>query len=368
MIEKFYQSFDKVEAPKSAVDQALSGALSAEASDAVIDFMPKKRRKAFISAVAAALVILITLGILLIPRHGSERLSGHSFTITANAAEIGDKFGSKVIGAFGCTGMPLWSPWQQGDERKFVMSADLSTLHIEGEDIKSVTMRTNVEGTYFMITPTPALETRPFDPAVDQLDNCVLWFIDEPVVVTNFDSEEELMAAMKEEGKKYTDVSFINTDFSKNDIYERLGGAEDYAMLGDTFTYQNIDGSNPVAIDHSLQLYTEFTKSDEAIEKMISQYDMLGLKMLGAYRNSDMPDWSDEQWENAQPQELTTPEMEEVEKQMEALSGKILEHLLDGEIIIDVTFNDGTVESKALTLGVGYLDDNPEKPYLTLSE
>ena len=351
MIEKFYRQFDKISAPDTAVEKAVEAAANADPSAQIIELKPKKRRRLWISATAAVLVIAVVLGVVLIPRHDNHDSSGSRFTITANAAALGDKFGSNVVGAFMCE-----SPFSMGyfDENKkgeYYMACIVDALHIEGEDIASVSMSTNIKEVLFMIDPIP--------PVKDGVTSVDLLKADDWTEELDVD-EGEIERAREKERSKYTNLSMIDSDQTEDELSEGFEGA----ICCNSFTYQNTDGYNPIKFEGSMMLWIMLTKSDAETKKLLDEVDALWDELQKLFKDVDEEEESEEAWKELEKKE------QEIMKKANQVTEKILRHIFkDGVFTVQVTFADGTTESKTLKLGAAIQNDlYGDFCWLTLSE
>ena len=338
MIENFYRQFDKISAPDTAVEKAVEAAASAEPSAQIIELKPKKRRKLWISATAAVLVIAVVLGVILIPRYSDSDSSGSRFTITANAAALGDKFGSNVIGAFGGE-MPFsMGQWDEDKSGEYYTAFVVDALHIEGEDIASVSMYTNIKEFLFVIDPIP--------PVKDGVTTSDLIAADDWTKMLDVD-EEDFDRAKEKEMQKYTDLSMIDSDKTEEELRTGFNGA----ISCNSFTYRNSDHDNPIKFEGNMMIWMKLTKSDEEMTRLLEETDAISEERAKLFQNG-AEDYSDEKWNELEKKD------QELSKKAGKLSEKIFRHVFkDGVFTVEVTFTDGTTESKTLKLGTAIQND-----------
>ena len=334
MIERFYRRFDDIKAPETAVENAVNAAATADPSAQIIELKPKKRRKLWISATAAVLVIAVILGVILIPHRDS---TGSRFTITANAAGLGNKFGSNVIGAFMGEGPVSMGDLDEEKKDEYYIAFIVDSLHIEGEEISSVSMSTNIKEVLFMIDPSPQLKD-----GVTTMD----MMTDDDDYEKKFDVEEgEFEYAKGKEWSKYTNLSMIDSD--KTDAELR----KEYPMVCNSFTYQNIDGYNPIKFEGSMMMWIKLTKTDSEIAKMLEEIDAIQDESARLHRYV-AENYTDKEWKELEKKD------QELNQKANHLTEQILRHIFkDGVFTVEVTFSDGTTERKTLKLGTAMQND-----------
>lgn len=349
MNKEFYGVFDQVKAPDPAVEKAIEAAASVDLSAQIIELKSNKRRKFWISVTAAVLVVAVILGITLIPRSGNSDTKGSRFTITANAAAVGDKYGSNTVGVF--RGSSPFSMDEINDEKtgEYYMAFMVDYLHIEGEDIASVSMRTDVKEFFFMIDPIPSMDDGADLSGLAAGDD---W---EKTLIAD---EDKFARAKEKEKSKYTDLSMIDSDKTEDELRTEFSGA----ICCNSFTYQNTEQHNPIKFDGNMLVWMKLTKSDDEMTKMLEESDAIS-KERGKLYQDVAEDFTDEKWDALQKAE------KEINQRDAKLTENILRHVFkDGVITVEVTFTDGATESKTLTLGAAIMDDEIGTPLLIISE
>ena len=353
MNKEFYGVFDQVKAPDPAVEKAIEAAASVDPSAQIIEMKSNRRRKRWISVTAAVLVVAVILGITLIPRSGNPDTKGSRFTITANAAAVGDKYGSNTVGVF--RGSSPFSMDEISDDKtgEYYMAFMVDYLHIEGEDIASVSMRTDVKEFLFVIDPSP-----PMDDGAD-LSGLAAGDDWEKTLIAD---EDKFARAREKEKSKYTDLSMIDSDKTEDELRTEFNGA----ICCNSFTYQNTDRYDTIKFDGYMMMWMKLTKSDDEMTKLLEESDAISKerdKERYKLYQDVAEDFTDEKWDALQKAE------KEFNQRAAKLTEKILRHVFkDGVITVEVTFTDGTTESKTLTLGAAIMEDEIGTPLLIISE
>gem|GEM_PF-6998975 len=174
--------------------------------------------------------------------------------------------------------------------------------------------------------------------------------------------EDKFARAKEKEKSKYTDLSMIDSDKTEDELRTEFNGA----ICCNSFTYQNTDRYDTIKFDGNMMLWMKLTKSDDEMTKLLEESDAISKerdKERYKLYQDVAEDFTDEKWDALQKAE------KEFNQRAAKLTEKILRHVFkDGVITVEVTFTDGTTESKTLTLGAAIMEDEIGTPLLIISE
>ncbi|MBR1732084.1 MAG: hypothetical protein IJ725_06595 [Ruminococcus sp.] len=349
MLKDFFKPMDNIKPSENDIERYIEAAVN---KDKITEIKPKKARGKItaISVIAATLALIIALGIVFYPKAVNSKnnaKSDYSFTLVANAAEIKNKnLGSNVIGAFeGGSSYGAYLKGQEGYGKypDWFQQFDLSSLRIEGENIKSVTVSSRNKGIYFNVNVYPKIIEGDINQYSPDKEGIFISKGNRSVCAENYKSEEEYNKARAEEKKKYTDTnSFNNSQYT----HKQITGASYTGFFGDfvcdSMTYNNTDKKKVINLDSVIELTVESIQTDD---NNVSEY----LKRINEIEEKEELVNSDESFEK------------------DKLLHKILKIIIDDTSLdITVEYNNGKKETKSFALGM-YVEDE-WFTWLTLSE
>lgn len=363
MDKNYFKAIDNLTPSKSALDRAIEAA-RAEQSGKVIPMKTTKKKFGLIGAIAASLALIITLGAVFFPSSVStdsgetnNDKSENIFFITANAAELENQISDKsVIGVFaGETGTARLADFDNNDDSDPFDSgqyykdgyADLfilygiSTFSVKGDNIKSISMKSNKKGIYFGVTPVGDIdESRNGDENVNYV------YTNGRAVAMGEKSYKEYEKSRKEKLKRYIDADSLNNSQYTKEELKKYGDGMYADIFCDEFTYENTDGKKIVDIGGDFDLVIESNHSNARIAKLLEKLDNVDGKIIEHKFRRENHDDLDSYRDN--------------------LYRKIVkETVMNATIDVTVNFADGTSQTKTLKLAY-YMDKELYFPFLTL--
>lgn len=360
MDKNYFKAIDNLTPSQSALDRALQAA-RAEQSGKVIPMKTTKRKFTLLGAIAASLALIVTLSAVFFPSSvktnkdkTKKEKNENVFFITANAAELKNYISDKsVIGAFaGSAGSSRIldfdnvddnDPYNAGQYYKdgyadIFWNYSMSKLSVNGDNIKSVTVKSNKKGVYFDVSPMGDInESRNGDEDVIYVSSN-----SGKVVAIKGESYEEYEKSRKKNLKRYTDTDSIqNSQYTMKEL-KKMGDT----IYCDGFTYNNKDKKKAVDFGRDLKLVIESNHSDSKIAGWLKELDEIEKEIIKCKYSHEM--------------------YEDLDNQRENLDGKIIKRTVKNATI-DVTanFTDGTAQTKTLELDY-YFENNDSFPWITI--
>ena len=362
MDKNYFKAIDNLTPSQSALDRALDAA-RAEQSGKVIPMKTTKRKFTLLGAIAASLALIITLGAVFFPssvptdNKTNNNKNENVFFITANAAELENQLsGKSIIGAFaGEAGTARLADFDNNDDNDpfdsgqyykdgyadvFILY-DISTFSVKGDNIKSISVKSNKKGIYFGVTPIGDIdESRNGDENVNYV------YANGRGVAIGEKSYKEYEKSRKERLKRYTDAdSLDNSQYTKKELKKYSDGM--YAnIFCDGFTYENTDGKKAIDIGGDFDLVIESNHSNAIIANLLEKLDNVDGKIIEhKFRREDCDD---------------------LDSYRDNLYRKIVkETVKNATIDVTVNFTDGTAQTKTLKLGY-YMDKQLYFPFITI--
>lgn len=320
--KKYKEEFDKIELSKTDKDILKARMYQAEENENEKSrskkqfFTVKTRVKIASAAVAAALIA----GVIFIPSNiggNGTNSSSNAFTIVANAAEY-NSAADNIIGLYSGSGNfgPIEGEKALNESGKTNYSAsyNLSNFAVKGENIKSVTVKSNTKYCYFSFSY----------------------------------SDKDLFSNYK--GLKNSQYS----QKQRNSFYS-------WSVYCDSVTYNaEDDSSSVVTLNNLLDYEIETNRTDEQIDKWLDKYEQIEEK-LQTIRAKQHQKYGDN------VEILETKKEIKLEATQEKYWNKAMEKILkDASFTLTVNFADGTSES--VDIYVDYLIENVDGSYCSVSE
>ena len=359
MIKEHLKAIDTLTAPQSAVDKALEAAREAQ-SGKVIEMKRtnNKRRFTLIAAMAAALAVVIGVGSAVLPRSAREQLT-NSFSLTANAAELNNKLDDKdIIGAFeGDGGSALMDDpynrtdniYESGNYYKdgyidTFWEFNLSKLRIKGENIESVSLKSESEGVYFSITPTSGFDYDEFELSKNgdfYFENGRSFHIDKKQI-------KKLEQLTKEKKSAYTYSDTLRTSQYTKDEFKKYGDGFGGENICDGFTFADKKKTQEINLDRDINLVCESIHSDPEIAGWLNRLREIEKQVLDAKLARD------------------DAMLDSLYEKKDAVNSKIIRKTVTGaKLTLTVKFTDGTEQSKALDLAYAPIKGDDYFPCVT---
>ena len=364
MDKNYFKAIDNLTPSQSALDRAIEAARAEQQSGKVIPMKTTKRKFTLLGAIAASLALIITLGAVFFPssvptdNNKTKREKNENvFFITANAAELENQLSDKdIIGAFaGSSGTTRLAdfenknhndPLDSGQYYKdgyadLFMKYDMATLSVKGDNIKSISVKSNKKGAYFGVTPVgDIVESRDDDAEITYV------FVNGKGVAMGKKGYERYEKSRKERLKRYTDAdSLDNSQYTKKELKKYSDGM--YAdIFCDGFTYKNTDGKKTVDVGGDLDLVIESDHSNAKIAKLLEKLDNVDGEIIEhKYKRENYDDLSS--------------------YRSEIFKKIVKETVKKATIDVTVNFTDGTSQTKTLKLGY-YMDKELDWLWVTI--
>lgn len=359
MNKKYFKGIDNLTPSQSALNRALEAARAEEQSGKVIKMKTTRKKFTLLGAVAASLALIITLGAVFFPSSvpTDKKAGENTFFITANAAELKNQLSDKsVIGAFeGSAETARLADFDNSNKSDlydtgqfykdgyadFFMLYDMSKLSVKGDNIKSVSAKSNKKGVYFAVTATGDIEkNRTEEGEVNYV------YENGKAVSIGKKSYEEYEKSCKERLGRYTDAdSFKNSQYTKNEL-KKFGDGIYANIFCDGFTYNNEKGEKSVNLGGDLSLVIESNHSNSKIAKWLKELNKVEKQIIKRKYSSE--------------------NYNDLDRCKDSLYSKIIkETVQNSDIDVTVTFTDGTVQTRTLEIDC-YMDKEIDFPWITI--
>lgn len=339
MYKNLYKSFDNISPSDTAVEKAVCLALNTDEKNncKVHNF---SKRKMTISVLAACLVLVFVctfiFGLQKPPVSVDEAIGDYNFIIRANAYQA-EKFNTDedkaVIAAYSGILSGGWAMYQNFEKESekspnFFQSYAFNNFSIEGENIESVTFRSNAQGTYFAVSPA-GFFVNAYDAEINRIENETL--------------------------KLLSDMSLSNSQYTAEELCEYSDGLSFGRIYCDTFTFNNTEKTNIINLSNKLEFILESNHSDKVISEKLDKLWECEQKIL-ELRSKNTSDSG-----------MPSGEEDALYRELDELSVEIRQRILsDSTIDVVVKFSDGTQQTKKLIMGLEEADNNTF--WLTISE
>lgn len=339
MYKNLYKTFDSIFPSKSAVDRAVDSALNID-EKRICTVHKFTKRNVTVSILAACLVIVFLctfiFGLQKPPVVTDDLSSEYNFVISANAYQA-DKFNNgkdkTVVAAYAGILSGGWAMYQNYEKNletspNFFQSYAFNNFSIRGENIESVTFRSNAQGTYFALSPAG-------------------FFV-------NAD-EGEIKKTEEEAVKLFSDMSLSNSQYTAEELREYSDGLSYGRIHCDRFTINNHQNNEIINLSNKLEFVLESNHSNKEMSEKLDKLWACEEKILElrSHNISDSGECSDV--------------LETLYKELDKLSVEIRQLILsDSTVDVIVKFSDGTQQTKTLRMGLEEAEN--DTAWLIISE
>ena len=329
MYKDLFSGFENVKAPESVVDKTVKAALLDNEKSKEVISVSFKRRGFATGVLAACLVLTFVCTLILgISSNNISTVSDtltqgkkYSFTIRAGAKlpVESDTESETVIGAYAGTLTGGWAMYPnieryEEESPNFFQSYTLDDFTLVGEGIESVTIKSNLKGTYFAISPAGY-----FTSADDEL------------------AQQQVQKSLE----KFSDLSLENSQYTADELKEYSDGLSFGKIYCDTFTYTNSQKNAVIDLSGKLEFVLESDRSKDNMNLMLGdiwqcEQDLLAIRADHTFEEGEI-----------------SKDEEELYEKLDDISKDILKEILkDSTVELIVRFEDGTVETKTLVMGL----------------
>jgi len=340
--KKIFEDFDKIQVPQKVVDDSVKLALDeTQATECIHHYTFRKRR--IFMPLAAACMLAVFAGTLCfgligegvknrstVINEGSDYQNRYSFTVRAKAGRADD---ATLIDVNSTEVTGGWAMYENFEKYKdfspnYFQSYVLTEFNIEGDNIKSVSLKTEKEGVYFAISPAG-------------------YYINA--------NDEIARQKVKEAAENYSDFSLKNSQYTYRELQEYSDGLSFGDIYCDTFNYTNNSGAEKISFSRKVELVIESNHENEQVSDKLDriwqcEQELLEIRAQHTFEGGELTDRE-----------------EELYGKMERLSQEIKKLVLnDAVIIVMVEFEDGTIQEKSLKLGLEVSEEYGM--WLTISE